>query len=85
MQLDLEKGSRPRILAILTLAVMAVFVVRLFYLQIIQHDHYVDQARKEQQKQWILPAKRGEIYAMDGTTPVPLVLNETVYTVFCRS
>lgn len=82
MQLDLEKGSRPRILAILTLAVMAVFVVRLFYLQIIQHDHYVDQARKEQQKQWILPAKRGEIYAMDGTTPVPLVLNETVYTVF---
>ncbi|QQG50623.1 MAG: penicillin-binding protein 2 [Candidatus Saccharibacteria bacterium] len=82
MQLDLEKGSRPRILAILTLAVMAVFVVRLFYLQIIQHDHYVDQARKEQQKQWVLPAKRGEIYAMDGTTPVPLVLNETVYTVF---
>lgn len=82
MQLDLEKGSRPQILAILTIAVMAVFVVRLFYLQVIQHDHYVDQARKEQQKQWILPAKRGEIYAMDGTTPVPLVLNETVYTVF---
>lgn len=82
MQLDLKKGSRPRILAILTLLVMAVFIVRLFYLQIIQHDYYIAQAKKEQLKQLVIPAKRGEIYAMDGSSPVKVVLNETVYTVF---
>lgn len=69
-------------LAMLTLAVMAVFIVRLFYLQIIQHGYYVAQANAEQLKQLIIPAKRGEIYAMDNGTPVRLVLNETVYTVF---
>jgi cell division protein FtsI/penicillin-binding protein 2 len=82
MQLDLKKGSRARTLAILTLVIMAVFIVRLFYLQIIRHDYYVAQANREQLKQLIIPAKRGEIYAMDAGTPVPLVLNQAVYTVF---
>ena len=82
MQLDLQRGSRPRLLAILTLVIMAVFVVRLFYLQVIQHGYYVAQAESEQLKQLTIPATRGEIYAMDDGTPVPLVLNQTVYTVF---
>jgi len=82
MQLDLKKGSRPRLLAILTLVIMTIFVGRLFYLQIIQHDYYVTEANKEQLKQLVIPAKRGEIYAMDSGNPVKVVLNETVYTVF---
>lgn len=82
MQLDLQKGSRPRILAMLTVTIMAVFVGRLFYLQVIQHEYYVAKANEEQLKQLIIPAMRGEIYALDGSTPTPLVLNETVYTVF---
>ena len=69
-------------LAILTLVIMAVFVVRLFYLQVIRHDYYVAQADAEQIKPLKIPAHRGEIYAMDGDTPAPIVLNETVYTVF---
>jgi cell division protein FtsI (penicillin-binding protein 3) len=82
MQLDLKKGSRPKILAIVILAIMAVFVGRLFYLQVIRHDYYVAKANEEQLKQLVIPAKRGEIYALDGNIPTPLVLNETVYTVF---
>lgn len=82
MQLDLKQGSRPRILAIMICIIMAVFVLRLFYLQVIQHDYYVGQANKEQLKQLVIPSKRGEIYAMDGDEPVKLVLNETVYTAF---
>jgi cell division protein FtsI/penicillin-binding protein 2 len=82
MQLDLKQGSRARTLAILTLVIMAIFIVRLFYLQIIRHDYYVAQANNEQLKQLIIPAKRGEIYAMDDGTPVPLVLNQVVYTAF---
>lgn len=82
MQLDFKKGSRSKILAILTLGIMAVFVMRLFYLQVIQHDYYVTQANKEQMKQLVIPAKRGEIYALDSGKPVKIVLNENVYTVF---
>jgi cell division protein FtsI/penicillin-binding protein 2 len=82
MQLDLKKGSRPRTLAVMILVIMAVFIVRLFYLQIIRHDYYVAQANNEQMKQLVIPAKRGEIYAMDDGNPVKMVLNETVYTVF---
>lgn len=82
MQLDISRGSRVRILAILTLVIMAVFVVRLFYLQIIRHDYYVAQADAAQIKSLTIPAHRGEIYALDNGVPTPLVLNETVYTVF---
>lgn len=82
MKLELLKGSRSKILAACTLAVMAVFVVRLFYLQVIQHDYYVSQANSEQIKRLTIPAKRGLIYALDGTEPVPIVMNQTVYTVF---
>lgn len=82
MQLDLTRGSRPRFLAIVTLVIMAVFVVRLFYLQVIRHEYYVAEANKEQLKQLVIPAARGEIYAMNGNVPIKIVLNETVYTVF---
>lgn len=82
MQLDLGKKSRARLLAYFVLIIMGVFVVRLFYLQVIKHDYYVGLANAEQMKQLIIPAERGELYAMDGGKPVKLVMNETVYTVF---
>lgn len=82
MNLELQKGSRSKVLASLVLVFAAIFTVRLFYLQIIQHDYYVDKANNEQLKRLSIPAKRGVIYALDGDTPVPLVMNQTVYTVF---
>lgn len=82
MKLELQHGSRSRILAGLILLVTAIFIVRLFYLQIIQHNYYVGLSNAEQVKRLKIPAKRGLIYALDGSTPVPLVLNQDVYTVF---
>lgn len=82
MNLELTKGSRPQQLAILTIVIMAIFIVRLFYLQVIEHSYYVAQAKSEQLKQLTIPAKRGEIYAMDNGAPVKMVLNEVVYTAF---
>ena len=58
------------------------FAVRLFYLQVIRHGYYVEQAKQTQVTKLTVLPERGKIYALDGTTPVPLVLNETVYTVF---
>lgn len=82
MQLHLIPKSRSRVLALITLSIMAIFVVRLFYLQVIRHDYYVALANQEQLKQLVIPSKRGEIYALDGSTPAKVVLNETVYTMF---
>ena len=82
MNLELLKGSRTRILAIVILAIMAIFVVRLFYLQVIKHDYYIGLAKQEQESRFVIPASRGGIFAMNGVEPVPLVMNTTVYTVF---
>lgn len=82
MQLSLQKGSRSLLLGGLLLALMAIFVARLFYLQIIMHDDYVAQAMAEQVKPLTIPAKRGLIYAKDGDKPVEIVMNQTVYTMF---
>lgn len=60
-----------------------VFAVRLFFIQVVQHDHYVALAKETQVTKNTIFAARGTILARDGTTgTVPLVLNETVYTVF---
>lgn len=84
MELHFTKGSRAKGIAILIVVLMGLFVVRLFYIQIIQHETYVAQADSEHIKQFTLHAKRGLIYAMDGSQPTeqPIVMNETVYTVW---
>jgi cell division protein FtsI/penicillin-binding protein 2 len=82
MKLDLRSGSRSKILAGLMFSIMALFIARLFYLQVIQHDYYVGIAKAEQVKRLTIPSKRGLIYALDGETPVPMVMNQIVYTVF---
>lgn len=82
MELHFSPGSRAKTIAMITIVLMAAFVLRLFYIQVVQHSKYVAQADAEQIKQFTLHAKRGEIYAMDGATPVKLVMNETVYTVW---
>lgn len=74
---------RTRILTGVMVVVGAVFVGRLFYLQIIRHDFYEAEAMKEHTSKFTIAPKRGQIYAHDGTErTVPLVLNEPVYTVY---
>jgi stage V sporulation protein D (sporulation-specific penicillin-binding protein) len=83
MNLSLLKSSRSRTLVWVMLAIGAVFVIRLFYLQIIRHDYYEGQALKEHTSKFTLPAQRGTIYAQDGNDGVvPLVMNEASYMVY---
>ena len=82
MKLELQKGSRSQVLMGLLFAIVIIYVGRLFYLQVIRHDYYVAQADVEQLKSRTIHAKRGIIYALDGTKPVPLAMNQTVYTVY---
>lgn len=75
--------TRTRILVGLMIALGAIFVVRLFQLQVLQHDYYEQQAILEHTTKFSIPATRGLIYAHDGTDKfAPLVLNEPVYTVY---
>lgn len=73
--------SRTDILAMILLGCMALFVLRLFWLQVIKHEEYVSMAKQSQQRSFVIPAQRGEIYMMDDGTPVPVVLNQAAYTV----
>ena len=82
MKLEFQKGSRSKVLVGLVFLVMILFLGRLFYLQVIRHDYYVETAKFEQVKRLKIPAKRGLIYALDGEKPVPMVMNQIVYTVF---
>lgn len=77
-----NRRPRSRALLIGLFVIMAVFVVRLFYLQVIRHDYYAAEADALQVSKLTILPERGKVYALDGDTPVPLVLNEKVFTVF---
>lgn len=77
-----DSVKRTRILYGLLLFVCAIFVVRLFYLQVIRHDHYVKAALDYQLKEYQIPAERGVVLARNGSGTTPLVLNEVKYTLF---
>ena len=64
------------------IAILAVFGIRLFYVQVIRYGHYEKAALNDQLKQYQIPATRGLIYAEDGGNMVPIVLNQKVYTLF---
>lgn len=61
---------------------MAVFVVRLFYLQIIRHNYYQQAALRGQLKQYEIEPNRGTILAYNNGSPTPIVLNQKLYTLY---
>jgi stage V sporulation protein D (sporulation-specific penicillin-binding protein) len=66
----------------LIVLVLAVCLVRLFYIQIIRHEHYQLAAQSDQYKEYEIAAPRGLIKAHDGSRVVPIVLNHTLYTLY---
>jgi len=62
--------------------VLAVFIVRLFYIQIIHHGRYQAAALSDQLKQYQIPATRGIIKAHNGDHQLPIVLNQQLYTLY---
>lgn len=62
--------------------IMAVFGVRLFYVQIIRYDHYKKAALSDQLKQYDIPASRGIISVHEASGSVPIVLNQQLFTLY---
>ncbi len=74
--------SRIRVFYAVLLLVVALFAIRLFYLQVIKYEYYKSSALSSQLKEYEIPAKRGVIEAHNGSQVVPIVLNETKFTLY---
>lgn len=74
--------ARVRFWYVALLIVGGLFVIRLFYLQVIRHNYYQQAALRGQLKQYEIAPERGEILAHNGNTTSPLVLNEKLYLLY---
>jgi cell division protein FtsI/penicillin-binding protein 2 len=77
-----QSVQRVRIWYGALLLVLLIFGIRLFYVQVIQHNHYESAALSDQFKQYQIPATRGLIEAYDSNNAVPIVLNQELYTLY---
>lgn len=73
--------SRIKLLKYLTLSLLGIITVRLFFIQIVEHEAWVARANEEHTVLETITAKRGEIYMMDHGEPVAVVMNQTTYQV----
>jgi len=77
-----HKKLRTNVFRVILFLCFGAIVVKLFSIQIVNHDKYVAEAEKLQVMQNTIVARRGEIYMMDGDeNVVPVVMNAKVWTV----
>lgn len=81
-KLVIRPVRRARWLYFCVVAIIGIFGVRVFYLQIIQHEHYRLAALSDQFKEYEIAPTRGLIKAHDGKSIVPIVLNQKLYTMY---
>lgn len=78
----MHPAIRVRLLYSILLVVLALFGLRLFYVQVIRYGYYKNAALSDQLKQYQIPATRGVIEAHDGSMVVPIVLNQELFTLY---
>ena len=72
---------RLKLLRNLMLVAFAIILVRLFFIQVIEHPNWVAKANEEHTILETIPAKRGEIYMLEDGQPVPVALNQSTYQI----
>ena len=58
-------ADRPKIIFSIQIGIVVIIVLRLFWLQVVQHSYYQNIAAKEHYGYTELPARRGEILIRD--------------------
>ncbi|MBR3232723.1 penicillin-binding protein 2 [Candidatus Saccharibacteria bacterium] len=81
MNNDTRERKRLKVLKVGLFAVAGVIIFRLFMIQILQKGEWVAKAEAQHTLENTIKAKRGEIYMMDGSEKVAVVMNEKVFTV----
>ena len=77
-----KRLSRIKLLRSITIVALAIIAVRLFAIQIIEHDNWVAKANDQHTLLETITAKRGSIYMMDDTSsPAVVAMNQTVYQI----
>ena len=76
--------GRRRLSGLVVVVALAVAILagRLVQLQLLDHSIYLAQATRTQSRKYEVPPERGEIYALDGDSTSPLVLNQTLATLY---
>ena len=72
---------RLKILRTIVLVLLGIILLRLFFIQILEHGNWVAKASEQHTILETITAKRGEIYMMDHDQPVAVVLNQTTYEI----
>ena len=72
---------RIKILRIIVLIALGIILVRLFFIQIVEHGTWVAKADEQHTILETITARRGEIYMMDHGEPAAVVLNQTSYQI----
>jgi cell division protein FtsI (penicillin-binding protein 3) len=73
---------RARLWYVVIMLIFGIFLVRLFYLQVIRHDYYKQSASVGHLKEYEIMPNRGAIKAHSGSSVVPIALNQTLYTIY---
>jgi len=74
--------NRVQLLKLFLILAGVLLIARLFFVQIIRHEHYQSQALAEHIKKFEITAPRGIISIEDGNSSLPIVLNEQRYTIY---
>ena len=74
-------SHRIKILKNVVLIALGIILLRLFFIQIIEHNAWVAKADEAHTLLETIVAKRGEIYMMDEGEPVAVALNQTTYQI----
>lgn len=72
---------RIKILKNILWLALTIIIVRLFFIQIIEHKIWTAKADEQHTLLETIVAKRGEVYMMDNGEPVAVVLNQTTYQI----
>ena len=76
---SVERNARVLVLCALVAAVLAVYTMRLFSMQVVSGDEYQQQSRAISSQTSVIPAQRGEIFDRDGI--LPIVVNTDSFAV----
>ncbi|MDD4289867.1 MAG: penicillin-binding protein 2 [Patescibacteria group bacterium] len=75
---DADNMNRPQFLLIISAILFAIIIARLFYLQIIEKNNFLEKAKAQHEFTQGLQAKRGEIFlTSENQTKYPLAMNKT--------
>lgn len=75
---DADNMNRPQFLLMISAILFAIIIARLFYLQVLQKNNYLEKAKAQHEFTQGLQPKRGEIFlTSENETKYPLAMNKT--------